>query len=483
MARLSSTANFGFVAIPDAVPHILAQFFHRPDHPIRIMDICAGEGVAIGIMAEHWGVPPEDMYLNELHTQRAKRCAVLSPNTLSCDALKGMRGTRHMCQLAYTNPPFDNDAVVEGGGRLEVKFCKRILEDFHLIQPGGWHIIVAPLDIFLRREFINHLARCYDIEFVEAGPAARADQPAPEQELHRAIWVLPAEIRRYREAIVIGQVREHHRVGSDHLKEAHRIQRILERDLPVLSAPQRPWYSFPAPAPLPKLIWRDATPGTPEDAAKDVAASGGAWTSAAYRADRAGMHREQLRPLFPLSPPQAMLRIAAGAINGTEIPIGGVPQTIKGSTIEEAVTWDDEKQNERSHVTTHHRVVRRVPHVVTVDRQGRIRRFIGDHGMRALTGMTGVTDALLDAVTAAAPPIISLQMDPEISTIFNGIKPASGRALPGQPVGLLLMQKLVAAGVVTVHRTRRGLFLVAEMGCGKTPIGAAVAQAEYTLGW
>lgn len=482
MARLSSTANFGFVAIPDAVPHVLAQFFHRPDHSIRIMDICAGEGVAIGIMADHWGVAPDQMYLNELHTQRAKRCAALSPNTLSCDALKGMRGTRHMCQLAYTNPPFDNDAVVEGGGRLEVKFCKRILEDFQLVQPGGWHIIVAPHDILLRREFINHLARCYDIEFTEADPTTLADQTAPAQELHQAIWVLPAEIRRYREAVVIGQVREHHRVGSEQLKEAHRIQRILESDLPVLAAPQRPWYTFPEPVSIPKLIWRDATPGTPNDAAKDVAASGGAWTSAAYRAGRAGMHREQLRPLFPLSPGQAMLRIAAGAINGTQIEIGGVPQTIKGSTIEEAVTWDDEKQTDRSHITTHHRVVRRVPHVVTVDRQGRIKRFIGDRGMRSLTGMTGVTDALLDAVTAAAPPIFNLQMDSDLSAIFDGIKPASGRALPGQAVGLLLMQKLAAAGVVTVHRTRRGLCLAAEMGCGKTPMAIAAAQAEYKLG-
>ena len=465
MARLANTANLGYVPLPDAAAAVIHQFIARPTHPVRIFDPCAGEGRAIGTIAQGLAVPPSAVYANELHDERARACEAYAAHVACCDTLKSLQATRNFAQLAYLNPPFEQDGREEGGGRLEPKFFHRCIEDGHWLQAGGVVVMVTPQDVLRRRACLSHLARCYD---------------------QVTIYALPDAIRHFREAVVFGVLREQFRTGSEQHTEAARLLTILDEALPVLTPPAAPHYTLPLPLPLRKRItWRDGSHGTPALAQEEVVATCGAWRSKDYQAARAGMRREQLAPLFPLHKTQAALRIAAGAINGTSVEIGGVPQIVKGSTIEEQVTWTEERDTDSSHIQETHKVVRRVPHVVTVDGQGTIRQFIGDQGMAALMANDGTATALLKAVEDAAPPRYRLDMEPAVAAVLTTIISASGRALPGYPPGLLPMQQHVAAGVFRAlttpdpgwnGQTPRAVTVAAEMGVGKTSIAIAIAE-------
>lgn len=462
--RLSAQANLGFVPIPEAVLPLIASYIAPAPPGARILDPCAGEGVALGALGEALGIPKPRRYANELHDARATACEQHAQHVASCDTLKSLQAARNLFQVCYLNPPFGNDGKEEGGGRLEPKFFRVAVEDRAWVQPGGIVIIVTPQDILARQDCRNHLARCYD---------------------DLRIYALPAALRHYREALVFGVVRAQFRVGAEARVEAQRLLRVLADELPVLEAQLQPLYTVPAPLPVKQVIFRDASRGTPAVAQQDVITTGGAWTTKKYRAATRRLERTNLAPLFPLHKPQAALRIAAGAINGMTVEIAGVPQTIKGSTLESTVTWVEEKDGETSQTTETHTVTRRVPHVVTIDGQGTIRRFIGDHGMAKLMAHEGTADALLHAVEQSAPPRYRLDMTPAVQAVLQAITPVSGRHLPGYPPGLLPMQQHVAAAAHRAlttpdagwgGRTPHAVLIAAEMGCGKSPIGLAIAE-------
>lgn len=465
-------------ALTDAVAPLISEAEYLPDDEraaffagpnIRIADTCAGEGVLLGILGDALGVPLTNRYANEFHDERHKKCHDVAGNVTFCDTLKHLRAAIAMFQFVWSNPPFDNEAQVEGGGRLEIKFFQRIVEEGHWIQPGGYHAMMAPLDVMRRRAAVNHLARWYDIDFNHDLQAITVIDPAWQP------FGGPVADDRFA-AVIIGRVRGQARVGAEHLKEAQRINAILTGDLPVLREREIPVYTIPAALPIKKLEWRNAAKGTPTMAMHDVATTGGAYTSAKYLHDRASMRRVTLPPLFPLHPMQALHRVADGQINGATVQLGFEEAVIKGSTINELTKWTETKESDTSRVETQHCVVRRVPLVVTVSRRnpdanqpgGKIRRFFGDEGMRSLTSIPGVTDVLLNAVADSAPPMFDPNnADPQVMAVLGRIKSASGRALPGQPVGLMMMQKLVVAGIIQAQRLgMRGTFLAGEMGTG-----------------
>ena len=112
--------------------------------------------------------------------------------------------------------------------------------------------------------------------------------------------------------------------------EIERLTRLLAGELPVLEYQSEPMFTVPAPVPVRKIIWRDASRGTPAMAQLDILKTGGAWASKKYKA-ACSTEQVQLQPAFPLQTAQAALRIAAGAINGTTVEIDGVPKVIKGT--------------------------------------------------------------------------------------------------------------------------------------------------------
>jgi 16S rRNA G966 N2-methylase RsmD len=463
MARLASQANSGYVPLPVEAAALIATYIANVTDGQRVCDPCAGEGQAIGIIATALGILAEQVFCNEINDARARACTQHSAHVLSCDTLKSLQSTPNAFQMAYINPPFDSDGAEEGGGRLEPKFFRRIVEAGGWVQPGGLVVIVTPQDILARRESVNHLARWYS---------------------DLRIYRLPDAIRRYREAVLFGVVRTTLRLGDEHRHEARRISDTLNAELPVLEAQTAPVYALPAPLPLKRpLVWRDGSKVNPVQAQADVLETGGAWASKAYRTQRR-RHSGNLPPLFPLHPAQAALRIAAGEINGAEIEMFGKPQLIKGSTVEEVQTTTEHDDTGDARITIRRTMRRRTPNVVTVDPDGSVRRYIGDAGMEALMHNPGVATKLLAAVEHAAPPRYRLDLDPAIAALLAELKPASGQTLPGYPLGLLPMQKHVVAALhraITTIDPSSGVvpdavIAAAEMGCGKSVKGIATAH-------
>jgi hypothetical protein len=466
--RLSAVADLGFWPIPEAVTPLIASFIAPAPSGTRVFDPCAGEGLALSMLGDLLGIPRSQRYANELHDTRAAACTAHASHVCTCDALKALQSVRNMFQLGYLNPPFGNDGAEEGGGRLEPKFFRRFLEEYPLVQPGGVAIYVTPQDIFARPEVAKHLARCFDDITLVAHP--------PEH-------------RQFREATMLGVVRALPRSYTETTREVQRLMTLLAGELPIITAQPEPRYRLPEPLRVRKLVWRDASRGTPALAQSDVIRSGGAWRSKSYLA-AAAPDRRQLQPAFPLHTPQAVLRIAAGAINGMTVTIDGAPMTIKGSTRVETLESSESFTDNGKDVTETRRIERRVPHIVAVDDAGSVVAYQGDRGLQELMNQTGTADGLLAAVEQSAPPRYRMDLAPDVAGVLAALRPVSGRHLPGYAPGLLPMQQ---HAVAAAHRALTtpdpgwggavpsATIIAAEMGTGKTSMGIALAEVLRVL--
>lgn len=464
MARLAAQAELGFVPTPVAIEDALLSYVAaHASYTGRIVDPCAGKGEMIGAWGRHFGISRTQLYLNELHDARADACREHATHVLACDTLVSLQATPGFAQFAYVNPPFDADSSEMGGGRLEPKFFRRVVEEGKWIQPHGIVVLISPQDVIARLECRNHIARSYD---------------------DVTIWALPAEHRRYREVVVFGQVRTTWRIGREQKDEVERLRTLLEGILPVLAVQAVPLYHLPIPRAVKAIVWRDASLATAAMAQHDVVRSGGAWTSRRYRAATRAMDRTTPIPLFPLTKGQAALRIADGLLNGETVELAGRSVEIKGSTIEQEHSWTEERETGRSHIVETHKIVRRAPHVTTLDAEGRIGRYIGDRGIAKLMETPGAADVLLEAVKRKAPPLYQLDIEPDVAAVLQAIQPGSGRALPGYQPGLLAMQKHAAAAAhraLTSYNASHGrvptsVILNIEMGGGKSSIALALAE-------
>lgn len=215
MTRLAMEANYQYVPLDPVVARMLASYVAPAPPTARMVDICAGTGEAAGMLATAWAIDRDRLYLNELVDGRRDQCTQASDHVLGADAIRALQVSRHVFQVAWTNPPFGIQPREQGGGRYEPLFFKRIVEDGQWLQPGGLHAMLAPQDVWLtNRSTLNHLARCYD---------------------QLTLAALPDAHRHYREVLVIGIVRARWRTVDEMKTQAHTIANRLQGDLPLIT--------------------------------------------------------------------------------------------------------------------------------------------------------------------------------------------------------------------------------------------------------
>lgn len=472
MSRLAAQADLNYVPAPVSIIDLIATHIAPAGAGSRLLDVCAGEGSAAAQLACRVGIERDGLWLNELHGQRAQQCRSVAPlaQVLQGDALADLQISRHFCQLLYLNPPFAWQGREQGGERLELHFFQRAVEQGQWLQVGGLVVYICPERVARRPTVVRHLARCFD---------------------QVQVWAFPPEQRRFSEVVIFGVRRSEDRVGRALLAEAQYLEAsVLLAELPVLQASTTPHYQLPSPVPLfEKHIFRLASTPDPHTAARDVAATGGAWASPQALALMERMRRtaERRPPLFPLNPTQAALQIAAGAINNQPITVGERTYLIKGSAVEAVHTVErtlDSGTSKERHETRRTRT--RTPRITLVDTaSGAICIFIGAQGMQALLDIPGMTDALLGALEQANPARYTLTLPEALRPLFARFVPQSGRALPGQVPGLTPMQQHLVAALWTAMQgdpytkqppLRRVLF-GASMGTGKSVMGLALAEA------
>lgn len=472
MSRLAAQADLNYVPAPTPVIDLIATYIAPAPRGTRLLDVCAGEGSAAAQLARGVGIERNGLWLNELHGQRAQQCRAVAPpaQVMGSDALADLQISRHFCQLQYLNPPFAWQGRENGGERLELHFFRRAVEQEHWLQAGGLAVYVCPERVARRPTVVRHLARCFN---------------------QVVVWAFPPEQRRFSEVVIFGVRRTEDRVGSALLAEVERLtDEVLCPELPSLEACSTPRYHLPPPVSLSSHdLFRLASTPDSLAAARDVAATGGAWASpqALAQMERLRRTRERRPPLFPLNPTQAALQIAAGAINNQPITVGERTYLIKGSAVEAVHTVErtlDSGTGKERHETRRTRT--RTPRITLVDTaSGAISIFIGAQGMQALLDIPGMTDALLHALEQTNPARYTLTLPQALRPLFARFVPQSGRALPGQVPGLTPMQQHLVAALWTAmqgqkdtaQRPLRRVLFGASMGTGKSVMGLALAEA------
>jgi predicted RNA methylase len=215
MARPEAHKKLGFYPAPPlAVAGICQHLVTSTGNAARtrILDPCAGEGLALIQIAQHLGVPQENLYAIELDVGRSATLQenlpdghVLGPNSFQLTDI-----TPGSMSLIYLNPPFQDElGGWSGGGRRreEHAFFERAVR---FLAPGGVMVLVLPM---------NALAGNRD--FVEAVDSRLESVAA---------YRFPDEVRQYREIVVIGKLRKTQlAANSDAIEREGRLHQMQWR--------------------------------------------------------------------------------------------------------------------------------------------------------------------------------------------------------------------------------------------------------------
>jgi SNF2 family DNA or RNA helicase len=177
MSRLGSIEKGGYYPIPPQVTKLIKCHLKAPNSG-RILDPCAGKGVALHTLASELFLQP---YGAELQTHRAEEARSLIEKLLNDSfwekrtLLKDQGLTRVIpedminiktrgasMQLLYLNPPYDNvgdkDADTGKTNRLEYRFLQKMT---HFLQAKGILVYVVPQSILSNKTIAEYLTAHY----------------------------------------------------------------------------------------------------------------------------------------------------------------------------------------------------------------------------------------------------------------------------------------------------------------------------------
>lgn len=276
---------------------------------IRLLDPCAGEGVAVTELACHLGERSQ-AYAVEFDAERAAHCATLADLSLHADLMDTVISQQSF-SLLFLNPPYGDqvkdDAPSEeksGRQRLEKLFYQRTVDT---LMYDGILILIVPF-YTLDKAFCGWLANSFtDVQLFSAA----TDQ--------------------FKQVVFMGRrVRRH----QQKLAEVQRVYRTLiavgKGDEKAVSLPEC-WpsrYQVPAVRQALKHFYR-VTPD-PLQLAEDIQQVQGLWPSFSTLLT--------LTPQVPRSPARRLSRwhlalaLAAGAISGVITSPSGRTLVVRGTT-------------------------------------------------------------------------------------------------------------------------------------------------------
>ena len=180
MSRLANMEKAGYFPLPASVTDLILTYLTAP-HRGRVLDPCAGEGVALLALADNLGLEPFGVELHEgrakmaqelvqqwlvrrLQTSRTAVLPSLPSRRVLHDSYMNLITTKGGYNLLYLNPPYDHD---DEDGRLEYQWLKLCRP--HL-QPGGVLVWVVPQHLLKMAQAARYIAGWYDIEDVMLCP-------------------------------------------------------------------------------------------------------------------------------------------------------------------------------------------------------------------------------------------------------------------------------------------------------------------------
>lgn len=464
MSRLAAVAQALYYPTPAGLLPLLAAHLHTPDGG-RLLDPCAGEGVALAELARLLGLSP---FGNELDQQRAQTAAATVQAILPQIAarpphdphlsrlfhcpLQFMHYSPGGFNLLFLNPPYDHDAA---DSRLEYQFLR---DTRPALQPGGLLVYLVPQRLLAHPETANYLSSWFEQVTVYR---------FPDDEYARFRQIALFAVRRPRpqppDKQGLAQLRDIGLAGPD--------------ALPPLTAPDQARYRLPRLlVPSARLVCRpqqlDPAAIQAELAAYGVSADP-AWQAQIAPPAAADAPLELLTPLR-LGHLAGIL--SAGYLNHQLLrhPDGELIY-LKGRTAKRAVSQVEENDLPDG---GRQRVVK-----TTDSYQTTLYTLHPDGQTAAIDGPA--LRPFLERWIGPLSEAVLARYRPRYTFDLNGYGATLSRLNPGRRIpntrlsGLIPAQQHAAAALATRLDPRHGdakeAYLVGEMGVGKTLMGPAVA--------
>ena len=306
---------------------------------MRIIDPCAGEGVAIAECKHHLGAERTLAYAVEYHQERAYQAKQLVDRCIHGDFQETLITPRSF-GLLWLNPPYGDlvtdkaqtGTVVDSSGkkRLEKLFYQHSLR---LLQVGGVLVLIVPHTV-LDGEFRRWLAAGFDRVQVFL---------APEQQ--------------FKQAVVLG-IRQRHDASSARYRAT--LQALEEfcqlTDKPVLPSvwPHDVIEPYRVPTSVGAECRFNALKLDPVQLAEEITQYPCLWGQWAMHLNQS--HHSQRRPLMALSDWHLALVLAAGQVSGVVHSNDGArTYVVKGNTFKhkkESVTFEEIGDNKTREIRT-----------------------------------------------------------------------------------------------------------------------------------
>ncbi|EIZ8585544.1 class I SAM-dependent methyltransferase [Salmonella enterica subsp. enterica] len=275
---------------------------------LRILDPCAGEGVAVTEIACHLGEQAK-AYAVEYDAERAAHCATMADVTLHGDLMDTII-SRQTFSLLFLNPPYgdvttgERDSDKTGRDRLEKQFYRRTVDS---LQYDGILVLVIPF-YTLDKEFSGWLANSF------------AD-----------VQVFSAATDQFKQVVIFGRRIRQHQQNADSVKQVFQALMTIGKGdetavpLPdVWSAP----YTVPVVRQELKHFYRVTI--EPVQLAEEIQRVQGLWPS--FSSQLCVQSLPARPPVRQLSRWHLALALAAGAITGVITSPTGRTLVVRGDT-------------------------------------------------------------------------------------------------------------------------------------------------------
>jgi hypothetical protein len=476
MARLASAVKGGYYPLPEIVTPLIASHISSPQGG-RILDPCAGKGVALVTIAITLNLEAYGVELNQAraHTATDQLQALAGRQGLPlCDhhptrfiqgdyrTLVTIKGGYN---LLYLNPPYDFD---QDAGRLEYQWlrdCRKWL------QPDGLLVYVVPQKILGYSRIARYLATWFSGVRIYRFP----DEEYPV----------------FKQVVLFGRRRPRAQRPEPDQVQRYRDMADLGLELNPLTAAGKPTYVLPKPIiPSKRFVFRSEFID-PEDAEKEAGMLG-LQTLAEWRQHLAPANGQAkpVTPLVPLKIGHMAGLIAAGFLDNQVLEV--CPEPNRDDECERLLV-----KGRAYKKVTHSEAIEQLPSggqqlvrtatenvvtdVTTITPDGEVMSYQGTELERF---MTKWLPQLTHHVASNYPPAYAFDyQDGPYARILNRLSlqrpiPTLGRG------GLLPAQKHAAAALVQRLEKHSDALLVGEMGTGKTTCAVAVSaclEAKRTL--
>lgn len=299
---------------------------------MRILDPCAGEGVAIAEAAHFLGREKTQACAVEYNHERADHARTLVDRALRSDLLDTVI-TRQSFGLLWLNPPYgdltadhNGNSSYQGTGRkrLEKLFYQKT---YQLLQYGGVLVFIIPsytVDKEMAGWLCNHFA---DLRIYAA----------PEQQ--------------FRQVVIFGvRKRVNDRSSPDKLKaDKDRLIAVGAGEVEAEVLPEEwPWESYVVPGVQKELEHFYRVSLEPEQFALEMTRLGGLWPEFQMHFSQQAVVPRQ--PARALSPWHLALSLAAGAISGVITSKTGKTLVVKGNTYKEKARKIEVSEDENGNI-------------------------------------------------------------------------------------------------------------------------------------